>query len=276
MLDAIVIGAGPAGASAAINLHQRGKTVRIYYTGEGKLSYAERVDNYLGFPEVNGGEITKAFRAHVEAQGIEMIREKVLNIVPLGDHFMVNAGQDIVEARRVILAIGSQSNRMFPGEQALLGRGVSYCATCDGMLYRGKKVAVLGLSKEAAEEANFLHRLGVSVLFLSKGDASGLDEEIERRTLTEVSIVGDERVCALLVGGEELPVDGVFVLRDSIAPTAMITGLAVEKGFVKVNEKMKTNITGLYAAGDCTGAPFQAMKAAGEGQIAGLEAGSER
>lgn len=275
MLDAIVIGAGPAGMSAAINLHQRGKTVRVYYVGDGKLSYAEQVDNYLGFPGAGGGEIVRAFRSHVAAQGIEMVKAKVLNVVPIGDHFMVNVGQDIVEASRVILTVGSQSNRTFPGEEALLGRGVSYCATCDGMLYRGKRVGVLAFSKEAAEEANFLHRIGVSVLFLSReAEAAGLSEEIERRTLTEVSIVGEESVRTLLVDGEEIPVDGVFVLRDSIAPTAMVTGLEMEKGFVKVTEKMETNISGLYAAGDCTGAPFQAMKAAGEGQIAGLQAGS--
>jgi len=273
MLDAIIIGAGPAGLSAAVNLYQRGKTLRVYYNGAGKLSLAPKVDNYLGFSGIGGMKITEEFHAHAEKLGIELVRAKILNVVSMGDHFMLNAAQEIVEARRVILAVGSQSSQLLPGEEKLLGRGVSYCATCDGMLYRGKRVAVLGLTREAVEEANFLHRIGVSVLFLHrKLELSGLEKEIERRKIQKITLEGEEELTGLTVDGESVPIDGLFILRESVAPAAMVAGLVMEKGQVKVNQNMETNIPGLYAAGDCTGPPYQAMKAAGEGQLAALKA----
>ncbi len=273
MLDAVVIGAGPAGLSAAINLRQRGKSVRVYYTGEGRLSYAERVDNFLGLPASDGAQITRSFREHAESLGVEMVKTKVLNVVPMGDHFMLSAGQDIVEARKVILTVGTQQSRTLPGEEALLGHGVSYCATCDGMLYRDKRAVVVGLSEEAAEEANFLHRIGVHVLYLSREEPpETLNPAMERRIVHEVAVLGEDKVRAVSADGEELLADGVFILRESIAPAAMVTGLELNGNFIRVNEKMETNLPGLYAAGDCVGPPFQAMKAAGEGQLAGLEA----
>ena len=273
MLDVIVIGAGPAGLSAAVNLRQRGKTLRVYYSGAGKLALAPRVDNYLGFSGIDGVRITDEFRAHAEKLGIEMVKAKVLNVVSMGDHFMLNAAQNIVEARRVILAVGSQSSQLLPGEEKLLGRGVSYCSTCDGMMYRGKRVAVLGLTREAVEEANFLHRIGVSVLFLYRTlDLSGLAEEIERRKIQKVTLEGDSELTGLTADGEAVEMDGLFILRESVAPAAMVAGLVMEKGQVKVNQNLETNIPGLYAAGDCTGPPYQAMKAAGEGQLAALKA----
>jgi len=273
MLDVIVIGAGPAGLSAAVNLRQRGKTLRVYYSGAGKLALAPRVDNYLGFSGIDGVRITEEFRAHAEKLEIEMVKAKVLNVVSMGDHFMLNAAQNIVEARRVILAVGSQSSQLLPGEEKLLGRGVSYCATCDGMMYRGKRVAVLGLTREAVEEANFLHRIGVSVLFLYRTlDLSGLAEEIERRKIQKVTLEGESELTGLTADGEAVEMDGLFILRESVAPAAMVAGLVMEKGQVKVNQNLETNIPGLYAAGDCTGPPYQAMKAAGEGQLAALKA----
>ena len=162
MLDCAVVGGGPAGLSAAINLHQRGKSVRVLGAAPCFLEKAERVDNYLGLPGLSGGEMLRAFADHAAQLGIRPEPGRVANILPMGDHFMLNFSGDILEARTVVLACGVAKAKPVEGEAEFLGRGVSYCATCDGMLYRGKAVLVWGLSPEAAGEANFLASIGRS------------------------------------------------------------------------------------------------------------------
>lgn len=260
MYDIAIIGGGPAGLSAAVNARARNKTVLLVTNppAQSALYKAERVDNYLGMSGVTGAQMLDDFVAHAEAAGIELRIGRVLNVLPMGESFFLSIGSDVAEARAVIVSTGVARAGKYPGEAELLGSGVSYCATCDGMLYRGKTVAVIGLSEEAAHEADFLRSLGCEVLYFDKQQ--------------KYEIKGEGKVQVLSVNGKDYPVDGVFILRPTLAPTDLLTGLAVEDGYIAVDKQMRTNLPGVFAAGDCTGAPLQVSKAVGDGLIAGQRA----
>lgn len=262
MYDVIIIGGGPAGLSAALTLRARSKSVAVIVKGaaQSPLARAERIDNYPGVPGVSGKDLLDAMTAQAKAQGAEFVEEKALSAMPVGESFFVSAGQDVLEGRALILACGVSRGRALPGERELLGAGVSYCATCDGMLYRGRRVAVLDFSPDAAEEAQFLRSVGCEVLFYGPDAASG------------AIIRGEGRVEALEIGGETVPVEGVFVLRDSVAPETLLPGLALEGSHVAVSRELSANLPGVFAAGDCTGTPYQIAKAVGEGCTAALSA----
>ena len=259
--DCIVIGAGPAGLSAALNLRQRGKTVLVVHSGETLLAKAEQVDNYLGMPGLSGKQMMERFTQHARDAGAVLRKGRAGNVMPFGGRFMVNLDGDILETGAVVLACGVSKAKPVPGEAELLCRGVSYCATCDGMLYRGRAVAVWGLSPEAPQEANFLHGIGCSVTYIAGRRPDTLEAGVAFRA---------GRVEAVRVGGATLPVQGVFILRAATPPDALVPGLALENGFVKTDAAMRTSIPRLYAAGDMLGAPLQVAKAVGEGLIAGL------
>ena len=258
--DAAVIGGGPAGLSAAVNLRARGKSVLVISNPaeDNPLWKAERVDNHLGMPGLTGQQMLDAFRAHAEESGAAFMEGKVLNAAQYGDVWYLGVGMEMVEASTVILAAGVARGRKFPGEEEFLGRGVSYCATCDGMLYRDRPVAVLGYSDSARREADFLQEIGCRVTY------------VHRPRVYEIR--GEQTVTSVICDGEELAVDGVFVLRPTVAPAELFPGLETENGYVMVDRQMNTNIPGLFAAGDCTGAPLQVSKAVGEGLIAGQSA----
>ncbi|MFR3291275.1 MAG: NAD(P)/FAD-dependent oxidoreductase [Lachnospiraceae bacterium] len=137
---------------------------------------------------------------------------------------------------------------------------MSYCATCDGMLYRGKKVAVIGLSADAPEEAEFLRSIGCEVEYFDAARAK------------KYEIRGSQRVEALIADGTEYAVECVFILRAGVAPGSLVPGLELEGPHIKVNADMATSVPGVFAAGDCVGAPYQVGKAVGEGNIAGISA----
>jgi thioredoxin reductase (NADPH) len=276
MVDILIVGAGPAGLSAAINAVTRGKSVRIFSNKENYLSKAERVDNHLGFYNISGKELMNKFKEHAEAMNIKVEDGKVVNILPMGESLMVNINGEIEEAKKVILAMGISKVKELPGEGRLLGMGVSYCATCDGMLYRGKNAIVWDQSKEALEEANYLNSIGVNVTFVSmKSRSEELNSNIKyiNGTLSEVS--GENKVEAVLVGNERIQADAVFMLRDAVAPTALVDGLKTEGNFIAINRNMETNIDGVYATGDITGKPLQLSKAVSEGLIAAQHAASQ-
>ena len=273
LVDIIIIGAGPAGLSAAVNALTRGKTVRIFSNRENYLSKAERVDNHLGFYHVSGKELMDKFKEHAETMGIKIEEGKVVNILPLGESFMVNINGEIAEARKVLLAMGISKIKELPGEARLLGVGVSYCATCDGMLYRGKKAVVWDQSKDAWEEANFLQSIGVNVTFVSKKPRQeNLSNDINFVNGTITEIIGENSVEEVTIGNEIIKTDAVFMLRDALAPTALIDGLELDGNFINVDKHMETNISGVYAAGDITGKPLQLSKAVSEGLIAAQHA----
>lgn len=278
--DILIVGAGPAGLSAAVNAAARGKTVRILSGENTILSKAEAVDNYLGLYHLTGPELMRRFTEHAAAMGIVPEKGRVSNLLPFDGAFMANFSGEITQASAVILATGAAKARAVPGEAELLGHGVSYCATCDGMLYRGKKAVVWGLAPDAPEEANFLRGIGVEVSYIARnGRPEELDAaipfypgQVERVEGSEGRVAGVHIGGSGAPGGQTLPADAVFILRSAIAPAALIDGLEMEDGFVKVNRLMETNIPGLYAAGDCTGAPFQIANAVGDGLVAAQQA----
>ena len=262
MYDVIIVGGGPAGISAALTLRARGKQTAIVGKGaaQSSLAKAERIENYPGVPSVSGKALLEIMTEQARAQSVEFIEEKALSAMPMGDMLFVSAGQNVLETRALILAGGVSRGKALPGEAELLGAGVSYCATCDGMLYRGKRVAVLGYAADAPEEAEFLRGVGCEVLYYDGKDVRG------------AVIHGEGRVEALEIGGETVPVDGVFVLRDSVSPEAFLPGLALDGSHIATQRDLSTNIPGVFAAGDCVGTPYQITKAVGDGNVAALSA----
>ena len=270
----VIVGAGPAGLSAAVNVCARGKTALVVGSDvrQSPLYKAERIDNHLGMPALTGPEFLAQITAHAQQSGADFVTGRVLNLMPTGSGFYLSVGNDMVQADAVVLAGGVVRNVKLSGEAEYLGKGVSYCATCDGMLYRGKTVAVLGYSADAPEEANHLKQIGCEVLYFPKHPPMGLDEGIFSAPLKNPSVIGDEVVTAVENDGKQYPVSAVFIHRLAVAPTDLLPDLAVEGGYIQVNRQMETNIPGVFAAGDCTGLPLQISKAVGEGLIAGQAA----
>ena len=260
MLDIAIIGAGPAGYSAAINARKRDKSALVIGQSGGWLARAERIDNYPGLPGVSGAQLLETMRAQAEAMGAQTRPGVVHQVMDMGGTFALSLGGDFVEARRIILCTGAKQPRLLPGEERLLGRGVSYCGTCDAMLYRGKDVAVIAQGPEAVSEANFLASVCARIAVSDKKP-----EEI----------VGDARVSALRASGEDMPFNGVFIFREAMALSALLPGLAMDGAFIRVDRSMHTSVPGVFAAGDCTGLPLQVAKAVGEGCIAALSAAQE-
>ena len=258
--DVLVIGGGPAGLSAAQNVRARGKTALGVSNPleENPLWKAKEVDNYLGLPRLSGAELLTAFQRHAESSGAEFLEGRALSALRSGESWYVSVGNTMVQGKAVVLAAGVVRGKKLPGEAELLGRGVSYCATCDGMLYRGKRVAVLGWTPSAEKEAAFLEGIGCQVLYLDKP--------------RDCAIRGAEKVEAVTCGGVTEAVEAVFLLRPAMAPGDLFPGLETGGGFVAVDREMRTNLPGVFAAGDCTGGPLQVSKAVGEGLTAGQKA----
>lgn len=271
MFDIAVIGAGPAGYSAAINARKREKSVVVIGQNTGWLTRAESVQNYPGLPDISGQALLDAMRDQALNMGAKTRGGVVHQIIPMGKSFALSLGADFVEAKKIILCTGAKQPKLLPGEEALLGRGVSYCGTCDGMLYRGKSVAVIAQGPEAPGEANFLSSVCGHVTYFGKPDAR-LDARIEVRGQKVEGILGAERAEGLRAAGEELAFDGVFIFREAMALSALISGLEMDGAFIRVNRRMETSVPGVYAAGDCTGLPLQVAKAVGEGCVAALSA----
>lgn len=269
--DCLIIGGGPAGLSAALQCKARGLSALLISNPQAQnpLSKAELVDNYLGLPGITGQAMMEVFHRHVvESQAAQLVTGRVLNAMAYGDRFAVTVGSEVYEGKTVILAAGVVRGRKYPGEEALLGRGVSYCATCDAMLYRGREVAVVGLAQDAAEEAQFLARVGCHVTFVAPKRPEDLPEDIPYIKAARLEILGENIVTGLQADETTLPCQGVFILRDTVAPDTLFPGLALEGRYIKVERDMSTSLPGVFACGDCVGLPLQIAKAVGEGQVA--------
>ena len=258
--DILVIGGGPAGLSAALNARARGRSVLVVSNPpeENPLWRAGQVDNYPGLPGVSGQEMLLAMRRQAEEAGAEFLAGRALSALFMMGSWFISVGPDMYSAKAVVLAAGVARGKKFPGEAEFLGRGVSYCATCDGMLYRNRPVAVLGFSESARKEADFLRSIGCAVTYFDRPKSC--------------VIQGGEAVESVTCDGKTAAVDAVFLLRPTVAPADLFQGLDTENGYVTVDRRMTTNLSGLFAAGDCTGGPLQVAKAVGEGLIAGQSA----
>ena len=271
--DVIVLGSGPAGLAAAVGARGRNKSVLVVGNRwqDSPLAKAERIDNYLGMPGLTGTEMLEQFHSHAKEMGVEFVEGKVISMMAF-DGYMLTVGSEFYQGKSLILATGVQRQAKYPGEEEYLGRGVSYCATCDGMLYRNKSVTVVGRSEEAPQEAAYLKSIGCQVTYVAPKKPENLAEDIPFVQAGKLAVRGEQTVTGLEAGDQLIPCDGVFILRQAVASADLLPGLEMENGSVKVDRAMATNLPGVFAAGDCTGAPLQVAKAVGEGHVAALSA----
>lgn len=276
MMDVAVIGGGPAGLSAALNLKIRNKSF-IFLGGSENvtgLMKAPQIDNYLGLKGISGTELVNSFRNHAISMEVEIKKEKAYNILNMGDYFSINAGNEFYEAQSIIIATGHEKAKYFDGEKEYLGKGVGYCATCDGPLYRNKSIAIISENAEGEEEANFLSEICSEVFYIPTYHTKpNLKDSIKLLKEKAIGIQGDgNKVNSLTTDKRELKVDAVFIVRDVIPVNQLIEGLELYEGSIKVDRNMASSIKGVFACGDCIGKPYQIAKAVGEGNVAALSA----
>jgi len=275
MYDILIIGTGPAGLSAALNAKIRNKSYKLfgYKDLTSKLTRAPKINNYLGFYGITGEEMKNKFIEHINEMEIEITEERVNNVYALGDYFVAMVADKVYEGKTVIIATGVQFGNLLDGEKEYLGRGVGYCATCDGPLYKEKIVTIIAYNKLGEEEANYVSEFAKKVYYIPMYDGEmDLDKNISIIKDTPLKIEGTEKVNKLILKSSNIETDGIFILRDALSPEELVPGLEIEDKHIKVNRKMETNLPGCFAAGDCVGAPYQYIKSAGEGNIASLSA----
>lgn len=270
--DVLIIGAGPAGCSAALTLRSRGLSPLLAYTTDGALALAKQVDNYPGARGLSGREMLEKFRLEAQEAGAALCQARVTTLLPMGRTFSAAVDNDILSVRALILTSGAVRGKALENEDALLGRGVSYCATCDGMFYKGRAVAVVGADEEAVREANFLATLASHVYYISEKphDLSALEGAVERVAGKPLAVLGEEQAAGVRTDQGDVASDGVFILRPTVAPSRLLTSLKTEKNAVWHDAAMRTSVPLVYVAGDAAGAPYQIAKAVGEGNIAAL------
>lgn len=270
-VDIAIVGSGPAGISAALNAKIRNKSYYLFGSANlsDKVQKSECISNYPGISDIGGSDLNSLFKSQLEKSDIKITEKRITGIYNMGKYFALLSDQEEFDARTVIIATGVETVRAIPGERELLGRGVSYCATCDGTRYKGKTIAVICESAELEEEARYLAEIAGKVYYYPLFSSSFTSDNTERLSFAVSEIAGDGRVSGIVLkDGSSLDVDGVFFLKQSVSPAILMHGLEEENGHVAVNRKAETNIRGCFAAGDCTGAPYQIAKAIGEGNIA--------
>ena len=273
--DIAIIGSGPAGISAALNIKIRNKKFILFGSSNlsSKLERAPKVNNYLGFYNVSGEELKKRFYDHMKQMDIQITEKRIDSIYSMGESFLLAVNDKYYEAKSIILATGIDFNKEIEGEEEFLGRGVGYCATCDAPLYKGRTVSIISYHRDGEKDANYVQEIAEKVYYIPmyKGQYNlkeGIDVVIDRPTKIE----GTDVVKKLTMQNRVIFTDGVFLLRESLSPKQLVPGLNFENNRIVVNRNMETNIPGCFAAGDCVGAPYQYIKAAGEGNIAALSA----
>lgn len=276
--DIAIVGSGPAGVSAAITARIRKKN--ILFLGKKNLSekvyMARRILNYPGLSDISGEDLGRAYLRQLDSLGIRITERQVSGVFSMGSYFGIQAQGEMYEASTVILATGVWGRKLLEGEEVFLGRGVSYCATCDAQFYRGRKIAVVGQTAEAEPEAAFLAEVAGEVLYFPEyaGEVKGLSSYDNVSVLREkaIGIRGGLHADALLTEENSHEVDGIFLLRENIAVEQLVPGLAMDGNHIAVNLQMETNLPGCFACGDVAGRPYQYIKAAGQGNVAALSA----
>ncbi|MGI6515104.1 MAG: NAD(P)/FAD-dependent oxidoreductase [Syntrophomonadales bacterium] len=273
--DIGIIGCGPAGLSAAVNAKNKNRDIVVLGAEicSPPLHKAPLISNYLGFPSITGEELRQSFLGHASMLGIEIIKSKADNVFPDDDGYLIISQGRMIRAKTVIICTGIPYRNTLQNESDFLGKGLGYCATCDGPLYRGKDVAIVGYSEEAEPEANYLSEICSQVYYLplyKKEPAVAAKVKVVRER--PLAVEGDEAVKSLKTNKSQLPVDGIFIVGAETSPERLVPGLELNENFIKVNRNMETNLPGIFAAGDCTGPPYQLSKSTGEGQIAALNA----
>lgn len=270
--DTAIVGTGPAGLSAALTLKLHNKSIVWFGSGtlSDKVEKSEKIANYAGFEEVSGRELNSKFRTQIKNAELELTDKTVTQITKTKNGFVILADNEIFKAKTVLLAVGAVPPKGFENEQKLLGRGVSYCATCDGFLYKGKTIFAYCTAKKYEHEILYLAELASKVYVYTPYANCGADlPNIEHLASPLKAVIGDNRVEGIrLVNGTEIPVDGAFFLRSAVAPSILLKGLDTDGAHIVINRDAETSVQGCFAAGDCTGRPYQIAKAVGEGNVA--------
>lgn len=277
--DIAIIGAGPAGLSAALNSKIRNKSVILFGKDSEKVAKTRSIKNYLGFSDISGEELNNNFKKSLEGYDIERSEKKVRTIYAMGSFFAIEVeNQDeMIEAKSVIMATGIDLKKDLQNEEKFFAKGVNYCATCDAALYRGKKVVVIGYNEESIEEANFTSEIVGKVTFVNMtGEDVSLNSNIDLiQGEIPQGFEGSLKAEKLIFkSGKEIEADGFFIIKDSSKADRLVPSIKMEDSHILVDKNMASSIKGLFAAGDITGKPYQIMKAVGEGQIAALNAAS--
>ena len=270
MHDLIIIGAGPAGLSAAIYAARyKLDAVVISRDAGGTALTAHKVCNFPTYNDISGRELMDKMLKHSENLGITIGYDNVTKIEKKKEHFEVHTdGEKEYHAKTVLFAAGGENRKLnVPGEEKFLGRGVSYCATCDASFYKGKTVAVMGGGNAALTSALMLTDYAKKVYIIYRGgsflkaepawvDAVDKSKKIEIMLNEDISEIKGEKAvdCAKLKSGKELKLDGVFIEIGSVPNTGLLDNLkvALSEGFIKTDNAQKTNVEGFYAAGDIT------------------------
>lgn len=277
--DIAIIGAGPAGLSAALNSKVRNKSVIIFGTDSKKITQTKSIRNYLGFGEISGKDLNDNFKKSLEGYPLERSSKRVKTVYAMGKYFALEIENEdtMIEASAVIIATGIELARDLENEEKFFARGVNYCATCDAALYRGKKVVIIGYNDESIDDANFTSEIVGKVTFVNM-----TKKEVKLNDSIEViegeiplGFEGENHADKLIFkSGKEIEADGFFIIKDSSKPERLIPSIKLDGNHILVNRDLETSIKGLFAAGDITGKPYQIAKAVGEGQVAGLNAAS--
>jgi thioredoxin reductase (NADPH) len=289
--DILIIGAGPAGLTAGIYGARAGKmTVILEGRSASRLALGYEIENYPGFPSINSLDLLGKFRAHALHFGALFVTGDAIAFGFESDPKFVSTKDAFIEAGAVIIATGRPfpKERMIPGEDRLTGVGVSYCATCDGPLFRGADVIAYGHSEEAIEELQALVQIGCRVHWVpgtkgtdrARGEADALVRKgVHVHIGAEVrEIAGEKRVEKVILEKEgvreELAVAGVFIFREiPTAPFFSRAGIALDhKSCIAVDRSQRTNLPGVFAAGDVTCGGLQIASAVGEGCVAAMQA----
>ena len=276
MYDVTIIGAGPAGISAALYAKRANLNVLVLYFGESNLEQASKIDNYYGFTNgITGKDLFNDGINQAENLGVEVKKLEVLGIEPVGETFNVKTENENFETKTVIIATGNRKVKPnIEGIKEFEGKGISYCAICDAFFYRNKNVAVIGNGKFAVNEATELSHVASKVTILTNG-LKKPECEFEVNTKTISAIKGENRVTEVeFEDRSTMQIDGVFIALGEAGASdfAKTLGIMQEGDNIKTNEKMETNVPGIYACGNITGGLLQVCKAVYEGAEAGLSA----
>lgn len=279
MYDVIIIGAGPAGVSASLYTERANKKTLIIHNDNGGLKKAQKIENYYGFENgIEGEELYQIGIKQAENIGVEVKKEEIIKIESANENFKVVTDLNIYEAKSIIIAIGTKRNKAnIKGIKELEGKGISYCAICDGFFYRNKNVSVIGSGNYALSETNDLLPIANKITILTNGEKAPefRADNVEVITKPIEKIEGKNKVEEVLFkDNTKIKTEGIFIAQGtagSIELAKKIGLVTTDNGNIKVNEKMETNIKGIYACGDCTGDILQVSKAVYEGAVAGLE-----
>ncbi|MDR0929736.1 MAG: thioredoxin-disulfide reductase [Oscillospiraceae bacterium] len=285
MRDVIIIGGGPAGLTAGLYAARAGLNALLLerLMAGGQVALTSRVENYPGFPEgVDGPDLCMKMEEQAVRAGLELRYEGALEIDCAAKR--VRADEGWLEAKHLILALGAQARKLnVPGEEKLTGRGVGYCATCDGALYRDGRVAVVGGGNAAVEEALYLAGIAKEVTLIHRRDTLRAEQALVNRALEHPRITilwnseverleGEAKLTAIVLkDGRELPMDGLFVAIGRVPQTELVKGqLSLnEQGFILADESCKTSLPGVFVAGDARAKALrQVVTAVADGAVA--------